>query len=193
MDSFDTANLIYLGLLAGVLGMWFFVENRDSLSTKVKQMAAWGLIFLGTVAVVGLWGDIRQTVMPRQAVFADQGRIELPRAPDGHYYATLGLNGTPTRFVVDTGATAVVLTRADALRAGLSEEDLVFFSQAMTANGPVATAPITLDTVTFGPFEDKRVGAYVNEGMMDQSLLGMSYLQRFARIEITGGKLLLER
>lgn len=193
MSSMDYANLAYLGLLAAVLVFWVFVQNRDSLGKKAQQIAAWGLIFLGTVAAIGLWDDIRQTVRPSQAVFADQGRVELPRAPDGHYYVTLAINGAPTRFVVDTGATGMVLTEADAANAGLNTADLGYFSEAMTANGVVQTAPVQLDSVTLGPFADTNVRAYVNSGEMEQSLLGMSYLQRFARLEISGGRMILER
>ena len=98
MSSVDIGNLAYLVLLAAVLVFWLFVQNRDSLGKKAQAAAAWGLIFLGTVAAIGLWDDIRQTVTPRQSVFAEQGRIELPRAPDGHYYVTLGVNGAPIRF-----------------------------------------------------------------------------------------------
>ncbi len=193
MSSFEIGNLIYLVLLAAVLAMWVFVEKRQSLSTTLKQIAAWVLIFIGAIAAVGLWGDIRQTVLPQQAVFAETGRIELPRAPDGHYYVTLDVNGAPIRFVVDTGATSVVISQDDARLAGLSDEDMVFFSEAMTANGRVKTAPVTLQSVSIGPFEDRDVRAYVNGGAMRESLLGMSYLNRFSRLEITGGKLVLER
>ncbi|WGW02494.1 retropepsin-like aspartic protease family protein [Tropicibacter oceani] len=193
MSSWETGQFIYLLVLGGALALWLFIENRDSIGTKLKQLSAWGLIFLGTIAVIGLWGDIRQTVQPRQAVFADQGRIELPMAPDGHYYVTLQLNGEPIRFVVDTGASAVVLTRQDAARAGIDAEKLAFFSEAMTANGAVKTAPVTLDMVALGPFEDRKMPAFVNAGEMDTSLLGMTYLQRFDRIEISGGQLVLER
>ncbi len=193
MSSWETGRFVYLLLLGGVLVLWFFIENRDSLSTKIKQLSAWALIFLGVIAAIGLWGDIRQTVQPRQAVFADQGRIELPLAPDGHYYLTLDLNGEPTRFVVDTGASAVVLTQRDAERAGIDAGTLAFYSQAMTANGSVKTAPVTLDRVALGPFVDRNMPAFVNAGEMDTSLLGMTYLQRFHRIEISGGQLVLER
>lgn len=193
MSSWETGRFVYLLLLGGVLVLWFFIENRDSLSTKIKQLSAWALIFLGVIAAIGLWGDIRQTVQPRQAVFADQGRIELPLAPDGHYYVTLDLNGEPTRFVVDTGASAVVLTQRDAERAGIDAGTLAFYSQAMTANGSVKTAPVTLDRVALGPFVDRNMPAFVNAGEMDTSLLGMTYLQRFHRIEISGGQLVLER
>ncbi|MFZ5962959.1 retropepsin-like aspartic protease family protein [Thalassococcus sp. BH17M4-6] len=193
MSSMEYGNLAYLGLLGAVLVFWVFIQNRDSLTKKVQQLAAWGLIFLGTIAAIGLWDDIRQTVRPQQTVFADAGRVELPRAPDGHYYATLDINGAPTFFVVDTGATSMVLTEQDAARAGLSTDTLAYVSEAMTANGLVHTAAVTLDEVALGPFSDRDVRAFVNSGEMEQSLLGMTYLQRFARLEISGGKMILER
>nr|WP_254899260.1 TIGR02281 family clan AA aspartic protease [Thalassococcus arenae] len=185
--------MIYLGALGAALAAWYVVANRGAMNKMLQQAALWALIFLGVIAAYGLWGDIRQTVAPQQSVFAEDGRIALPRAPDGHYYATLDINGSPTRFVVDTGATAMVLTLDDARRAGLQESDLAFFSEAMTANGPVKTAPVRLDSVTFGPFEDRGVRAFVNSGEMDQSLLGMTYLQHFGRVTITGGEMVLER
>ncbi|MGR3269452.1 TIGR02281 family clan AA aspartic protease [Thalassococcus profundi] len=193
MSSMEYGNLAYLGLLGAVLVFWVFVQNRESLGKKLQQMAAWGLIFLGTVAAIGLWDDIRQTVRPQQSVFAEEGKIELPRAPDGHYYVTLDINGAPTFFVVDTGATGMVLTEEDAEKAGLRTRDLSYLSEAMTANGLVRTASVTLDRVSIGPFTDRDVRAFVNSGEMQQSLLGMSYLQRFDRLEISGGKLVLER
>ena len=123
----------------------------------------------------------------------DTGRIEVPRGPDGHYYLTLDINDAPVRFVVDTGATSMVLTKTDAERVGLTADDLIFYSEAMTANGPVRTAPVRLDDVALGPFHDANVRAFVNEGEMNQSLLGMDYLIRYARLEITNGQLILER
>ena len=193
MTGDQIGQLIYLGILGGVLAVWVFARARHRLNQTLQFMAVWGLIFLGAIAAVGLWDDIRGTVMPRQAVFAEAGRIELPRAPDGHYYATLDLNGVPTRFVVDTGASGMVLTREDAARAGLNLDHLMFLTEASTANGIVRTAPVRLDTVALGPFVDRSVPAFVNGGEMDQSLLGMTYLQRFHRLEIAGGRMVLER
>ena len=193
MTGDQIASLAYLGLLGGALAMWFVITDRARLGQNMRNLALWGLIFLGVIAAVGLWDDIRATVAPQQAVFAQEGRIELPRGPDGHYYATVDVNGTPTRFVVDTGASMLVLTRDDARRAGIDPDDLSYFSEAMTANGAVATAPVTLDSVSIGPFADRHVRAFVNGGEMSQSLLGMSYLQQFSRVEIADNRMVLER
>lgn len=193
MSAMDTGQLIYLVMLLAAVVFWFVVANRNSLGKMLQHAALWGLIFLGAIAAVGLWGDIRQTVMPRQAVFSDQGRIEVPRSPDGHYYLTLEVNGHPTRFVVDTGASSIVLLEEDARAAGIDPERLRYSGTAMTANGAVRTARVVLDEIGLDGMTDRRVTAFVNEGEMAESLLGMSYLQRFDRLEITGGRLILER
>lgn len=193
MNGDDWARLVYLGLLGAVLVSWYVVQNRGNLSTLVKQAGAWVFIFLGAIAVIGLWDDIRNTVTPRASVIASEGRVEVPRSPDGHYYLTLDINGAPVRFVIDTGATGMVLSLEDAEKAGIKAGDLAFYDRAQTANGEVRTAPVVLKSVRLGDFEDRAVPAFVNEGDLFGSLLGMSYLQRWSRIEIAGNEMILTR
>lgn len=193
MSGDDTARLLFLSLLGAALAMWFFSQNRQSLGKVTQQAVVWGLLILGTIAIVGLWGDIRNAVQPGNARVMSENQIALNRAMDGHYYLTADVNGTPVDFVVDTGATGIVLTHKDASAAGIDTSRLAYVGRAMTANGTVRTAPVTLDSITVGPLRDKRVRATVNEGEMDRSLLGMDYLQRFSSVEITGGRMLLTR
>lgn len=192
MDGDQLGRLIYLVLLGSVIGGYFLLEGRKRMGKMAQQAAIWGLIFIGMMAGYGLWSDIRSTG-PRQQIVAEEGRIEVPRAPDGHYHLTLQVNGQPIPFVVDTGATNLVLTRADAARVGIDTDELAFVGTASTANGTVRTAPVRLDSVEIGPFRDTRVRAWVNGGEMDGSLLGMDYLQRFSSVEFTGGRLVLTR
>ena len=182
---------LYLSLLGAVLAGYVLVDYRRRLGQAAQHAALWGLIFVGAVAVVGLWGDIRDDVVPRQS-FVD-GRVEVPRGPGGHYDATLEVNGAPVRFVVDTGATDVVLSHRDAEAAGIDLDELIYVSQAWTANGPVNVANVTLDEVRLGAFVDHDVRAAVTDGDLDGSLLGMRYLERFDRISIENGRLVLER
>ncbi len=193
MSDFDYARLFYLVLLGGAVVTWFFAQNRKSLGRVTQQALVWGLIFIGVIAAVGLWGDIRQTVRPSQTVLAEAGRIEVPRAPDGHYYLTAEVNGTAVEFVIDTGASQIVLSERDARRVGIDTAGLVYVGRATTANGEVRTAPVRLDRLAIGPFADERVRAVVNEGDLDRSLLGMDYLQRFSSVEIAGNRLVLTR
>lgn len=192
MDTENLARLVYLTLLLVAVGGYFLIQIRRRPGETVRQAALWGLIFLGTIAAAGLWDDIKGQVMPRQAVLGD-GRIEAPLAADGHYYLTAEINGVPVRFVVDTGATDIVLTRRDAVRAGVDTGDLAFTGQARTANGTIATAPVRIASIELGPIHDTNVRAVVNDSQMDTSLLGMTYLTRFARVELTRDRLILER
>jgi clan AA aspartic protease (TIGR02281 family) len=83
--------------------------------------------------------------------------------------------------MIDTGASGIVLSRRDAERVGLDPGSLTYAARAQTANGLVQIAPVRLDTVRLGDFTDTAVPAAVNSGALDGSLLGMSYLDRFAR------------
>lgn len=192
MDGNDWPRLLYLGVLAVAVGAAVVVQFRGRLGQAVQQAAIWGLILTGLVAAFGLWEDIQRDIT-RQATVTDGGAIEVPRSGDGHYHLTLRLNGTPVSFIVDTGATDMVLSRSDAARVGIDTEGLVFLGRAQTANGIVQTARVTLDTVELGPYSDADVPAQVTDGAMPGSLLGMRYLERFDRLEISGDRLTLQR
>ena len=185
------ASLGYLGILLAVIGGYFFVANRANLGKTLQFAAIWGLIFIGSIVAVGLWMDIRDRYTPRQTV-ALGGVVEVDRAQDGHFYLTLDINSVPTRFVVDTGATDIVLSRDDAMAAGIDVDLIAFSGSATTANGVVNTAPVVLGTVALGERLDTQVSAVVNGGALHESLLGMTYLRRFTRLEITQDRLILE-
>jgi aspartyl protease family protein len=193
LTTLDIGHLAYLVLLLCVLVVGVFARRRAPLGQSIKTLAQWGLIFAVVAVGAGLWGDIRTTVMPQQSVFESSGVIEIPRARDGHYYAQLEINGAKVDFVVDTGASSIVLTQDDAKRVGIPMDRLTYYGEANTANGVVRTAPVTLPDVAFGPHEDRNVRALVNNGRMEKSLLGMSYLQRFSNIQITNNTLILQR
>ena len=193
MDAESYGSLAYLGLLGVVIAGFFIVANRHQLGKLLQQGAIWTFIFIGAIIAVGLWSDIRSTVMPQQSVAMAGTQVSVPRSPDGHYYLNLEINGTPTRFMVDTGATDMVLSRRDASLAGLKLDSLSYTTRAMTANGMVQTARVRLDQVALAGIVDLSVSAVVNAGDMGNSLLGMTYLQRFNSIEISGNTLLLTR
>ena len=192
MNPDDLPRLLYLGLLVAVLIGSLLVSNRGNMGKMLQQAAIWGLIFVGTIAGYGLWSDISRDLTNRQSIVT-AGTIAVPRSPDGHYYVTAQINGVPIEFVIDTGATDMVLSQADATAAGLNPDTLRYLGSAMTANGQVRTAPVTLDKVNLSGIEDSNVRAVVNEGAMDGSLLGMGYLSRFSNIQISDGQMILTR
>ena len=192
MDGADIPRVAYLVILLTAVVGWVMAENRNSLGKSVRSLLVWGMIIIGVIAGYGLWGDIRNDHFPQQAVLSDGSGIEVPRAPDGHFHLTLGLNGVPVEFLVDTGASDVVLSRSDAARVGINLNELAFLGRANTANGVVKTAHTTVDRASLGPYQFDRLRVAVNDGDMDRSLLGMSFLSRFERLEISGNRMVLE-
>lgn len=193
MSGDDYGRLIYLVLLGSVIAGYFFFSNRNRLGEVARGAILWTFIFIGVAVTYGLWNDISRSILPRQSVSIESGIIEAPRRDDGHFYLTLMLNDTPVEFVVDTGATDVVLSQDDAERIGIDLDSLAFTGRASTANGTVRTARVTINDVSVGDIKERPLRAWVNEGELDTSLLGMSYLQRFETVQIQGNKLVLEK
>lgn len=191
MDQDSTMRLIYLGVLAAAVAGWAFAEMRGNLGKSLRFALIWALIVVGLVAGYGLWGDLRRGLIGGQDERAG-GVVSLPRAADGHYYAEVTIGGQPLRFLVDTGASTIVLTRADAARIGIDPERLEYSGQALTANGAVRTATVTLPEVALGPYRDGGLSADVTDGALDVSLLGMSYLSLF-RVTVLDAQMDLSR
>jgi aspartyl protease family protein len=120
------------------------------------------------------------------------GRLSIPKSADGHFWAQAQVNGAPVRVLVDTGATAVALTPADAARLGLRPAELKYGYQVTTAAGGTRAAAVRLASVTVGGARLTDVDALVVEKGLDTSLLGMSYLGRLSRFTATKTALTLE-
>ena len=194
MDDFEIGRLIYLVLLLLMVAGWFFTQNRQKMNKSLQQMVLWGFLFAGMILLYGLKDDLKLQIAPYQSVQQiDENRIALSRANDRHFYANMKINGQTIVFVVDTGATDIVLSQQDARKIGIDPNQLAYIGRARTANGEVRTARVKLDQVQLAGFTDRNVTAWVNDGDMAQSLLGMAYLSRFSRIEIAGDTLYLTR
>lgn len=184
---------IYLGLFIALIVGSFFLAQRTNVAQILRGVGRWALVGVAIVLIGATWGDIRLMFDGQASVSQDGAEITIPRSFDGHYYLTLEVNGNPVRFMVDTGATDIVLSREDAAKSGLDMSRLIFLGQAQTANGLVQTAPVRLETVGIGPLMDRNVRAVVNGGELHGSLLGMGYLSRFGTIVIENGEMVLRR
>jgi aspartyl protease family protein len=110
----------------------------------------------------------------------------------GHFYVEAAVNGTPIRFLVDTGATVVALSPEDARAAGLSPASLSFSERMSTAHGEARAARARLREVRLGQLAVEQVAAVVMEQPMAVSLLGMSFLSRLDGYTIRDGVLTMD-
>lgn len=193
IDPGSQARIFYLLILGMALLVGLFAAYRGRLSQALQHATIWVLLFLGVIIAYGFSDQIGMQLNPRSAVVLSDDRVVLRRAQDGHFHATLSVNGRDVRFLVDTGATALVLSRRDARRVGIDTGVLAFSTPSVTANGVVFSAPVRLQEVRLGPFTDTDFPAMVNGGDLDVSLLGMRYLDRFARVSVEGDRMVLER
>ncbi len=116
---------------------------------------------------------------------------QVLRSADGHYWAEADIDGRAVRVLVDTGASVVALTRADAQRLGLRLTAADFTRTVQTASGPVRAAAVTLLSVAVAGARIDDVQALVIEEGLEHSLLGMSYLGRLSAFEASPSGLTL--
>jgi clan AA aspartic protease (TIGR02281 family) len=115
----------------------------------------------------------------------------IEAGPGGHFLLKAVVNGVPINFMVDTGASHVVLTIPDARRIGFTANDLEFTQEFESANGTVRAAPVKLRELRIGQFSVYGLEASVNGGPLPISLLGMNFLQRLSSYEVADGRLIL--
>lgn len=161
-----------------------------------------GLGLVGFALLAPTGGTFSQSAEPEKIPPAQEGKPseapsqagnglasrELVRAPDGHFYADAQVNGARIRFMIDTGASMVVLTPADAQRAAVPLP-----AERMTAHGAggeIEAIPVSIERIAIGPLEARDVrGAVVEQ--VGVSLLGQSFLSQIGRVEISGDRMIL--
>ncbi|RYF34786.1 MAG: TIGR02281 family clan AA aspartic protease [Comamonadaceae bacterium] len=110
---------------------------------------------------------------------AGGNRVVLSADSRGHFMTQGAINGRTVNFMLDTGATAVAMSAADAQRIGLdyTKGQPVRMN---TANGVAAGYRLRLGSVRVGDVEVYDIDAVVTEQSMPFVLLGNSFINRFS-------------
>ena len=192
-DVGSLAVKIMLAISAGGLAVITF---RHHLSKALEPILFW--LVIGLLLVVGYTyrfelRDVADRVIAELLpghVASHGASAEVVRARSGDFALTAHINGARVAMVLDTGASAVVLTQEAARAAGLPIEVLTYSVNVDTANGRARAAPVTLDRISIGGLIERSVPALVAQsGQLKSNLLGMSFLNRLDGWEVRGDKL----
>ncbi|MFT5561880.1 MAG: aspartyl protease family protein [Litorivivens sp.] len=149
-----------------------------------------GMMIVAFIIALGLltmyFADVQDTQRnpnrsPMSAAQGNAVEVALLRNRQGHYVVSGAINRQPAEFLLDTGATDVVIPEDLAaqllLRPGAP-------AQAMTANGVITVYSTSIDLLSIGDIELRNVRASINPSMRGQSiLLGMSALKQIEFVQ----------
>lgn len=177
--------------LAAIIYTLRYRWRRDWLVGNARAAIFWVLALLVVVWLYSQQDALKQALLPSQPQ-QERESIRIQRSADGHFYIDAHINNQPITFMVDTGASDIVLAPQDAERLGYPLRNLEFNGRAYTAGGMVRIASITLHTLDIANHSRTEVAAKVNGSELRHSLLGMRYLSEFSRITINNTTLTLE-
>jgi aspartyl protease family protein len=185
-----------LALVIGAIAA--FALSRQRFSQALRSLLLWVLIVLALAlgyTYRSELGEVTDRVLaafvPGRAV--SKGRtVEITRGIGGGFSILAQINGARVPMVLDTGASAVVLTPEAAKAAGLPLEVLNYSVFVDTANGRARAAPVKLERISIGGIAERSVPALIAQpGQLRSNLLGMSFLNRLESWEVRGDRLLL--
>jgi len=198
--NFDNTGprLVALSAISAVI-LASFLFGQPKVKDILRGTFFWGGLALLLVAGYTYRGELVQTgyrvlgaLAPGMAVSQPDGTILIVRDASGHFMLDGRANGARVPFLLDTGASAVVLTYDDARRAGFRDGDLSFNVPVSTANGRTLVAPVRISDLTIGEAHFPNVRAFVaRDGSLETSLFGMTALDRLRSWRIEGDQLIM--
>ena len=192
-----------------------FLLDKLSFSSNEGKALAWsaGFLFLYFLykmpspfdyilaTVVGFIGLAFYTIdalapeekIPRQPITLGPNELIITASENGLFYVYGEANGKWLKFMIDTGASCIILSPQAASRIGINLKSLQFTQSFDTANGIGLGAPYWLKSFSIGPLEFAETEVSINKTELSESILGMSFLGRFRSFEFRGNKLFLRK
>ncbi|HWY66746.1 MAG TPA: TIGR02281 family clan AA aspartic protease [Rhizomicrobium sp.] len=193
----DPALIQTLGFLALASSGLLFVRQFN-LKQTVRNVLIW--VAAGGVLIIGfsfqnelkdLGLRLRSNLVPGYPVETGAHELTLSEGQDGQFHVYGEINGTRIAFLVDTGASDIVLDPSDAKRLGIDLDNLTFDRPFGSANGIGYGAKTVVGGLAVGPIVFSNVEVAINKAEMGSSLLGMAFLKRLKSYSVSGGKLIL--
>jgi aspartyl protease family protein len=196
------ASLVSLSIMAAYIGLNALRPGAFG-GAALRNVAVWLGVFLALVAGYQNRNTLQDFVStitaglipsrPQSSTGSDGTKIvKIGKSDSGHFEADANVNGSTVRFLIDTGASGIILSSIDAAAIGIDLNDLSFSIPTSTANGQAMAAPTRIDEIIIGSIIRRNLRALVaKEGALDQSLLGMEYLNSLSSFTIKQDELQL--
>ena len=198
--SGDGPRFVYLLAFFILIGGGVFARIARRPSAALQRAGIW--VGIGLVVLLGYsYRDelgvvahrLSGNLVPAAGQAVDGQQMRFTAEADGQFHVEAMIGSTRMRFLVDTGASEVMLSPADARRLGYEPARLAYTRLYQTANGTVRGAPVTIPEIAIGPIRLADVAASVNEHETEGSLLGMSFLGRLSGYQVSGDTLTLRQ
>ena len=191
LSESNSINFVYLITLLGFLSASLIVHLRNKPITTLKHLSIWAFIICILILLYSYrheFNNIKNRflgeLLPNHPTLNQDGSISIRISQDGHYHANIYINDQEINFMIDTGASDIVLSKKDAEKIGITTSNLKYSKIYNTANGTSYGAPILLSQIKIGNFILTNIPASVNSGKMENSLLGMDFLKRLREYNV---------
>lgn len=195
MDEGQAPRALYL-LLCILLVASSLVGMRMPIGKTLKLALAWLAIFGVGFALFAFRDDfgslgqkLRDEAVGAPVVEAEGRELRLPIQPDGHFWVDAQVNGTPVRFLVDSGASVTTISREIADAAGI--ETGMRIEVVETANGTVQMHKARAEGLAVGPIRLSDFPVLVTE-QDGLNVLGMNFLSSLDSWGVQGRTLVLQ-
>lgn len=167
--SFLLKTLGWLGIFAVLIVVYAFRFELDTLKDRVLAV-----------------------LIPSYSWTNDEGQLVIARHKNGHFYVNATTeNKNSIKFLIDTGASDIALTKEAARKLGFDLSKLTYSQRYITANGDSFAAPVRIKQLTIGKKTFYNLKAHITSGDLDISLLGMTLIEDFDNFKITQDLLIL--
>ncbi len=190
LDNNTLSSLIYQVLLLAMLVSSLFIRTTTDRGKKFRHLAIWlAVIFVGVIFYNNR--SIFHNFIPYVANTNEEGKLEIRKSADNHFYIMLKVNNQNILFLIDTGATTTSLTLKDAKRIGVNTDNLKYNQIVNTANGIIYNASAKIFNIQVGNFKIDDMWVLVNKNLSGNSLLGMNFLKQLKGYEVRQDKMIL--
>lgn len=197
-SDIDHAYIIQGVAIVALISSGLVFGRQIRASEAMRNIALW--VGIAAILMIGyaykdVLSDVayrvRAELVPSYGVSPNPHELVLTADENGQFSVIGAVDNVRVKFLVDTGASDIVLSPDDAQRLGIELDKLDYSRDYETANGEGRGAPFTVASLTIGPIRLTDVPVSINQAPMSSSLLGAPFFQRLQSFEIRGRRLYL--